>query len=48
MEMRGFLKLLGNSYRDHITSEEVKARTGNAIGPYENPLTSAKRRKLKW
>ena len=37
----------GISYRDHIT-EEVKARTGNAIGPYENLLTSVKRRKLKW
>ena len=34
-------------YRDHITNEEVKARIGNAIGPYED-LTSMKRRKLKW
>ena len=25
----------------------MKARIGNAIGPYEN-LTSVKRRKLKW
>ena len=29
-----FRKLLGISYRDHITNEEVKARIGNAIGPY--------------
>ena len=36
------------SYRDHITNEVVKARTGNAIGPYEDLLTSVKRRKLKW
>ena len=35
-------------YRDHITNEEVKARIGNAIGPYEDLLTSVKRRKLKW
>ena len=33
MEMRRFRKLLGISYRDHITNEEVKARIGNAIGP---------------
>ena len=26
----------------------MKARIGNAIGPYEDPLTSVKRRKLKW
>ena len=48
MEMRCFRKLLGISYRDHITNEEVKTRLGNAIGPYEDLLTSVKRRKLKW
>ena len=48
LEMRCFRKLLGISHRDHITNEEVKARTGNAIGPYEDLLTSEKRRKLKW
>ena len=47
LEMRCFRKLLGISYRDHITNEEVKARIGNAIGPYEDLLTLAKRRKLK-
>ena len=46
MEMRCFHKLLGISYRDHITNEEVKARIGNAIGPYEDLLTTVKRRKL--
>ena len=46
----GFHKLLGISYSDHITNEaeEVKARTENAIGPYEDLLTSVKSRKLKW
>ena len=34
LEMRCFRKLLGISYRDHITNEEVKARIGNAIGTY--------------
>ena len=37
--MRYFRKLLGISYRDHITNEEVKARIGNAIRPYEDLLT---------
>ena len=46
--LRCFCKLLGISYRDHITNEEVKARNGNAIGPYEDLLTSVKRRILKW
>ena len=48
LEMRCFRKLLGISYRDHITNEEVKARIGNAIGPYEDLLISVKRRKLRW
>ena len=48
LEMRCFRKLLGISYRDHITNEEVKARIVNAIGPYEDLLNSVKRRKLKW
>ena len=48
LEMRCFRKLLGISYRDHITNEEVKARIGNAIGPYEDLLTTVKRHKLKW
>ena len=39
LEMRCIRKLLVISYRDHITNEEVKARTGNAIGPYEDLLT---------
>ena len=47
LEMRCFRKLLGISYRDHITNEEVKARIGNAIGPYEDLLTTVKRGKLK-
>ena len=48
LEMRCVRKLLSISYRDHITNEELKARTGNAIGPYEDLLTAVKRRKLKW
>ena len=42
LEMRCFHKLLGISYRDHITNEKVKARIGNVIELYEDPLTSVK------
>ena len=48
LEMRCFRKLHGISYRDHITNEEVRTIIGNAIWPYEDLLTSVKRRKLKW
>ena len=48
LEMRCLRKLHGISYRDHITNEEVKTGTGNAIVPSEDLLTSVKRRKLKW
>ena len=48
LEVRCFLKFIGISYRYHITNEEVKARIGNAIGLYEDLLTSVKRLKLKW
>ena len=48
LSSRCFRKLFGISYIDHITNEEVNARVGKAIGPYEDLLTSAKRRKLKW
>ena len=47
LEMRCFCKLLGILYRDQITNEEVKARIGNAIGPYEDLLTAVKICKLK-
>ena len=48
LEMRCSRKLLGISYRDHITNDVVKNRIENAIGPYEDLLISVKRRKLKW
>ena len=43
LEMRCLCKLLGISYRDHITNEEMKARIGNAIVPYEDLLIAVKR-----
>ena len=48
MEMRSYRKILNISYKDHVTNEEVRAKTQQAIGPHENLLTIVKRRKLKW
>ena len=46
--MRCFKKLLGISYRDHITNDAVRDRIRRAIGPYDYILTTVKKRKLKW
>ena len=43
-----FRRLLGISYRDHVTNEEVGNRIRQAIGPYEDLLTTVKKRKLRW
>ncbi|KAK2167249.1 hypothetical protein NP493_1283g00011 [Ridgeia piscesae] len=48
MKMRCLRKLLGITYRDHISNEEVRNRTRQATGPHEDLLTTVKRRKLKW
>ena len=47
MEMRCYCKILRISYRDHVTNEEVRAKIQQAVGPHEDPLTIAKRRKLQ-
>ena len=47
MEMRCCRKIL-RSYKDHVTNEEVRAKIQQAIGPYEDLMTIAKRRKLQW
>ena len=47
-EMRCFRKLLGVSYRDHITNDAVRDRIRQAIGPYDDILTTVKKSKLKW
>ena len=46
--MRCFRRLLGISYKDHITNEEVRNRIRQVVGPYEELLTVVKRRKLQW
>ena len=47
-EMRCYRKILHISYKDHVTNEEVQAKIQQAIGPHEDLLTIAKRRKLQW
>ena len=48
MEMRCYRKILHISYKGHVTNEEVRAKTKQAIGPHEDLLTTVKRRKLQW
>ena len=40
-------KLLGISYKDHITNEQVSSTIQQATGPFENILEIVKRCKLK-
>ena len=47
MEMRCFHKLLGISYKDHITNEEVKARIGRVTDFGEKTQTEAVRARHK-
>ncbi|KAK3894356.1 hypothetical protein Pcinc_001893 [Petrolisthes cinctipes] len=47
LEMRCFRRILGISYRDHITNEEVRRRIRQHLGQYEDLLTTVKRRKLQ-
>ena len=48
MEMRCLRKLLGITYRDHISNEEVRNRTRDATGPHEDLLITVKQRNLRW
>ena len=47
MEMRSYRKILGISYKYHVTNEEIRAKIQQAIEPHED-LTIVKRRKLQW
>ena len=47
-EMRCFRKILGITYRDHVTNEEVRNRIKQTTGPHEDLLATVKKRKLKW
>ena len=48
MEVRCYRKIMRNSFKDHVTNEEVHAKIQRAIGPHEDLLTIVKRRKLQW
>ena len=48
MDMRCYRNILRISYKDHITKEEVRSKIQQAIGPHEDLLAMAKRRKLQW
>ena len=47
MERRCYHKILRIWYKDHVTNEEVRAKTQLAVGPHEDLLTVGKRRKLQ-
>ena len=48
MEIRCYGKILRITYKNHVPNEEVRAKIQQAIGPHEDLLTIAKRRKLRW
>ena len=48
MEMRCYRRIPRISYKDHVTNEEVRTKTQQAIGPHEEILIIGKRRKLQW
>ena len=47
-EMRCLRQLLGISYRQHVTNENVRAMVTAEIGPHQELLQIVKTRKLKW
>lgn len=48
MEMRCYRNILGITYRDHITNEEIRRTIEQHLGPHEDLLTIVKKRKLTW
>ena len=36
------------SFKDHVTNDEVRDRIQAEIGPFEDLLTTVKKRKLRW
>ena len=47
-EMRCYRRLLGISYKDHVTNEEVRRKIQAAIGEYDELLTLVGKRRLGW
>ena len=48
LEMRCFRRLLGISYKHHITNEKVRNQIKQASGPYKDLLSTIKWCKLIW
>ena len=48
MDMRCYHKILGISYKDHVTKKEVHAKIQQAIGPHKDLPSTVKRCKLQW
>ena len=47
-EIRLYRRLLNNSYKDHVSNEEVRRKIQAAIGEYDQLLNVIKKRKLRW
>ena len=48
VEMRCYRKILGISYLEHISNEQIRQTITQHIGPHDDLLTIVKKRKLKW
>lgn len=48
LEMRCYRRLLGISYMQHITNDQVRQTITQAIGQHDDLLTVVKKRKLRW
>ena len=48
MEMRCYRKILGITYLDRVTNDNVRRMIKEAIGPYDELLSIVKKRKLRW
>ena len=48
MDMVCYRKILRILYTDHVANVEVRSMIQHAIGRHEDPLTTVKRRTLKW
>ena len=48
MEMRCYRKLLGFTYLDRVTNDNVRIMIKEAIGPYDELLSIVKKRKPRW
>ncbi|XP_061735480.1 uncharacterized protein LOC133538149 isoform X3 [Nerophis ophidion] len=48
MEMRCYRRLMGISYTQYVTNEEVRQKVSQAVGPHDDLLTTGIERKLVW